>query len=329
VNAIGEGPLSNVYKLQRGNAVPSLSLDVSKDGEFSGLTTGTGYNFYSIATEAGKTYALTLNDSGAGNGIATADVSVSIYTASGSWQASADSAWSTPLCFAGEEGTMYVRVESNANGSYALKYSEYTSAPASAPVVYHYNSTSYTPWGTSSAIRWNSVPGAANYKVYRATSAEGPWDNTTLKTTTTSIYYNSTDQTANTQYWFKVVASNSNGSKETVIQRWKPVTVGTPLESTFITSNEYQWFSFEAASDKTYTVKLDDGFHSGGSYTGFRGYIRFYNNSGSTVDGLSTSNYSNTWGTPKTISGYTGTVYLRINQNSGIGAYELEVTATP
>ncbi|MDR1786993.1 MAG: fibronectin type III domain-containing protein [Treponema sp.] len=68
---------------------------------------------------------------------------------------------------------------------------------------------------SSVKIWWTSAAGASSYKVYRATSAAGPYSNIGTSTgTSTYSPYTNTGLSANTNYYYKVSAVNSAGEGE-------------------------------------------------------------------------------------------------------------------
>ena len=91
----------------------------------------------------------------------------------------------------------------SAQSNYVLAATTSNTAP-STPTNLRVTSTS----STSISLAWNTVTGAANYKVYRSTSANGTYD---LITTTTSYTYTNNSLIPNTTYYYKVAASNSYG----------------------------------------------------------------------------------------------------------------------
>ncbi len=60
---------------------------------------------------------------------------------------------------------------------------------------------------TKPHLKWDAVKGAAEYRVYRATSKSGTYS---LKYTTTNCSYTNTDSAGNTTYYYKVAAVNAN-----------------------------------------------------------------------------------------------------------------------
>ena len=72
--------------------------------------------------------------------------------------------------------------------------------PLPAPVV----SASHDIENDTISLSWNTVEGAAKYKIYRASSESGPY--TLMCTTRDTLYVNNTDITVGSPYYYKVKA---------------------------------------------------------------------------------------------------------------------------
>ena len=64
------------------------------------------------------------------------------------------------------------------------------------------------PGQTTASLTWTTVSTATSYRVYRGTSATGPW---TLVASPTVALYTDTGLTPNTTYWYTVASVNSGG----------------------------------------------------------------------------------------------------------------------
>jgi hypothetical protein len=143
------------------------------------------------------------------------------------------------------------------------------------------------------------------------------------------VIYCDKDVIVGKAYWYKVTAYNSTGETEMSdpIQSEAvpdpasvPLTMGVQAEGrlTEETDTAAAWYTFEATSGKTYRVQWNSNENSeAGNWTTKYGRIKV---SAFTADkelvNLKTdynNGAENGWSTPGTISGVSGTVYLRVN----------------
>jgi len=80
--------------------------------------------------------------------------------------------------------------------------------------------------------------------------------------------------------------------------------------------NDENWYNFKANSNQTYSLFWDDsaGVNSG-NYTCDIHVTVFRSNKSTVINGI--KDEDNAYNTPKTISGYTGTVYIRLKTHYG------------
>jgi hypothetical protein len=95
-----------------------------------------------------------------------------------------------------------------------------------------------------------------------------------------------------------------------------PITAGQWIIGEIKSRNAINWYSFEANSSRTYSLFWDDsaGANSG-NYTCDIHVTVFRSNSSTIINGI--EDEDNAYNTPKIISGYTGTVYIRIKSHYG------------
>jgi formylglycine-generating enzyme required for sulfatase activity/fibronectin type 3 domain-containing protein len=103
--------------------------------------------------------------------------------------------------------TYFYRVAANYSEGMSPRSNVFTTTIPSIPT----GITAVTASSSSITIRWSSVQGATGYRVFRSTSAAGTF--TQVGTPTTTSFTN-IELTANTTYFYRVAAANSNGVGE-------------------------------------------------------------------------------------------------------------------
>jgi hypothetical protein len=172
----------------------------------------------------------------------------------------------------------------------------------------------------------DQAPNAAAVKAQNQTAVKG----------TGQAYNGETDitvsgLTANVQYTAYIVVSDSAGNDSNVLaisgvslagsmQTAVSLAEGAWTDGASISdSTDVDWYSFEAEVGKAYAVQWNDsrgdGTYSGGAYL----YVSAYQPDGTILFDRAYSGYS----TPKTISNYSGKVYLKVAPFSGVGAYAI------
>ena len=120
--------------------------------------------------------------------------------------------------------TYYFKVSSDINGIEGPQstYAEGTTREQTIPVPGSVTASALS--SDSIQVNWNSVSGAASYKVYRGASASGTY---TLITTRTDTSYTDTGLTPLTTYFYRVSAVTSRGEGD----QSNPAQATTPAES--------------------------------------------------------------------------------------------------
>jgi len=305
----------------------SLLTTQWKDGS---VATGEA-KWYKFEATSGTSYRVQWKDEDVSADY-TAWIKVTAYQSNGTTNIStingATSGWTNPRTISGVSGTVYLKVEpysSSASyaGTYAIRF--YNPAIVVPQIPITISSISATPSQTV-VISWNSVlstSGVSGYRVYRSSSETGTYtqigaDITSYLTTR----YTDTNVSAGSTYWYKVAAYNSVGEGDKSDAKQSDTvpstSVGTELiigaaitESTLSMTTQVDWYKFTAVSGTTYNVQWADYYQKpdGSTYTGDIKVSAF------TSDGTPITSIQNTdfgWTTPKTISGVSGTVYLKV-----------------
>jgi|GEM_PF-1136613 fibronectin type 3 domain-containing protein/putative cell wall-binding protein len=105
--------------------------------------------------------------------------------------------------------TYYYKIKAmNGTGSSAFSPVASTTTALSIPSA-PANLTATPKSSSQITLSWSAVSGAASYSIYRSSSASGSYS---LLTTITATSYTNSSLTANTTYYYKVLATNSVGS---------------------------------------------------------------------------------------------------------------------
>ncbi|GHU07384.1 hypothetical protein FACS1894151_01630 [Spirochaetia bacterium] len=320
-------------------------------------------DWYKFEAVGGQAYFLTWDESRSG-GNHTCDIKVSAYQSDGSTTLNgilnADSGYSAPKIISGYTGTVYIKVEARASwdlptGTYAIKYEADTNGTmATATALTEGVFTSGTEirpagdidWYTFQAtnnqtyfLTWDGSGGSGNYtggidvSVYQSDgitaingilNASGGYSTPKIISGYTGKVYIKVKGSAGS-YIIKYEA-DTDGTKETA----DTLINGTWTSDTAISpAGDVDWYKFTAASGKTYSLTWDGGSYTGGSgnYTGYID-VSAYQSDGSTVLN-SILNATSGYSSPKTISGYTGTVYIKVRGagSGSTGTYAIKVTA--
>jgi hypothetical protein len=294
----------------------------------------------------------------------TGYIKVSAYQSDGSTVLNSilntESGYSSPSIISGYTGTVYIKVQSYSSsytGTYAIKYEADTNgtiatATTLAEGVFT-SGTAISPagdidWYTFQAtnnqtyfLTWDESGGSGNYtgnidvSVFQSDgitaingilNAGGGYSAPQIISGYTGTVYIKVKGSAGT-YIIKYEA-DTNGTKETatalVNGEW---TSGTAISP----AGDVDWYQFEAASGQTYSLTWDGkegSWYNGGSGN-YTGYIKVsaYQSDGSTaLNGI--LNTESGYSSPKTISGYTGTVYIKVQgySSSYTGTYAIKYT---
>jgi hypothetical protein len=279
--------------------------------------------WYKFSGESGKTYQVQWNTAIYGDGIKTCShVYVTAFSDNGSiFFTNIYNGWASPQMIVPNSETVYLMVTTSDSGTYAIKYFAIAELPPQEPLTI---SAAWEPGRIS--LTWNSAT-AANYYLYRSTSADGEYEKiATLKDTS----YKDTQLAGGATYYYKVSAFNSIGegtqsqavsiayaAESTIID----LTSGTSLDGSISSAGESDWYKFTADSGKTYEVKWNDSGQGDKTKTvDIR--VSAFKSDGSSIF----SNQDSAWTTPQTISNVSGTVYLRVNtySSSSTGTYAIE-----
>jgi hypothetical protein len=251
------------FSLPPSSSVTPLVSDTWTDGTISASDREVWYSF----TQNGGAYYVSWNDSYEGNAQKTCDVKVSAYTSNGGIIfAGVDSGWESPRAVTGQTGTVYLKVEAysgNSTGTYAIKYSQSGAGNLSAP---RYLNASVS--GSSITLSWNGPNNALSYKVYRSTSADGPYnviDSNITGTSGSGISYTDSGLNPGT-YYYKVSAvfSGGEGPQTPSVSR-TIITAPTGLTATASGSSQISlsWSSVSGASYyKVYRSNSSSGTYS-------------------------------------------------------------------
>jgi len=199
---------------------------------------------------------------------------------------------------------------STSGGTFSLVGSpstaSYTNTDLTANTTYYYKVAAYNSYGTSSqssylqattapaaptgltktaatsnsiSLSWNTVTGATGYYIYRSTSSTGPFTTPVGTLTTNTTSYTDTSPTANTTYYYKVAANNTNGTgdQSTYVSIVTMLAIPTglttmPGSSTSITlswnavTGATEYYIYRSTEDSNYS-KLDTGSLTTTSYT--------------------------------------------------------------
>jgi len=158
---------------------------------------------------------------------------------------------------------------------------------------------------TSITVSWSVVSGADGYNIYRSTN---PYDSYSQIGTSTSTSYTDTGLSANTFYYYIVVAHNNNGESEQSIYAW----VNTPAVETVSPDRiEYYWVNehddLATTSGYAVTVMPDTTLYITAQGTGYSGHKWYLN-------GVDTGESGNSYTFSSTAAG-KHTVSLLVEKN--------------
>jgi len=261
----------------------------------------------------------------------TSWVKVTAYQSDGTTNIStingANYGWEKPKTVSGVGGTVYLKVEPDSSsasyaGTYTIRFYDPAIVAPQIPMSISYANA--TP-GSTVIVLWNSVSdGVSGYRVYRSDAKTGAY--TQIGEDITSYLtagYTDTTVSAGSSYWYKVAAYNGigEGDKSDAKQSDRVpdadfgllLTIGASFqtEGTLSMATQVFWYKFEAESGKTYKVQWADSWEKpdGSSYTAVLRVSAFESN-GTPISGIQNNTFG--WKTPKTVSGVSGTVYIRV-----------------
>jgi hypothetical protein len=135
-------------------------------------------------------------------------------------------------------------------------------------------------------------------------------------------YYSSSYNFSTGTYAIKYTEGDSNDTKETATS----LTSGSWTSATEISpAGDVDWYTFTAASGKTYILQWDE-YGGSGNYTGSVEVSVFQSDGNTAVNNY--LNVNSGYNPPIIISGYTGTVYIKVKgyYSSNTGTYVIKYT---
>ena len=159
-------------------------------------------------------------------------------------------------------GTYFYYVAANGSNGASPNHSNEQSVSFTAPVAAPGSFTLNAPSAgtTSVALSWTASSGASSYQVVRGTSSG---NETTSLTTTTSLSYTDSPVSSGTQYFYKVIASNS-GSTPTASNE-QSVTTQTPAPAPGAPTTGTPIYQINAGSGAVAGSFVGDEFATSGS----------------------------------------------------------------
>jgi len=247
-----------------------------------------------------------------------------------------------PRTVSGVSGTVYLKVEpysSNASyaGTYTIRFYDPAIVVPQVPMSISYVSATPVP---TVVVSWDySTSGVTGYRLYRSSTETGEY--TKIGADITNYYtssYTDTSVSAGNTYWYKVAAYNSVGEGEKSDAKQSDTvpaaSVGTSLtigtektDCTISTATQVDWYTFTAVSGTTYKLQWEDhwdsstGSFSSSSYTGVV-QVSAFKSDGTPI----LRNSIEGWSYPSTVSGVSGTVYIKvIAYSTYTGTYGIKV----
>jgi fibronectin type 3 domain-containing protein len=269
--------------------------------------------WYSFTASEGSNYKVQWNTAYYGDGTQTLPYTyVSAFASNGNPIFPENSqGWANPPTVSSVSGTVYLRVEGyNDLGTYAIRYYEPAVLPPQAAITISSVSTTLVP-DPSCYISWNSVEGVTGYHLFRSTDYDSGYAQ--IGGDLTYTFYTDDSVSVDSTYYYKVAAYNDNGDGELSSAR-SGVLVVTALsndswtEGEIVASGDVHWYSFDVAEGSTYLVEWN---YNDGSYT-----LPSANVSATLADG--------SWLSLPTVSGVTGTVYLKVEAYGQTGTYAIK-----
>jgi len=339
----------------------------SKFWEEENIATG-GAKWYKFEAEEGTEYRVQWKDNNSPSEDYSAWIRVTVYRSDGTtiistYGGNNVNGYRDPKPVSGVSGTVYLKVERlYRDGKYAIRFYE----PAGMPQVFITVDSARATVVPSIAVKWyvkslsatNEI-NVSGFKVYRSNTETGTYtqigENYPITDFPLSDYQPTTDAgkiiyidknvTVGNTYWYRVSAYNSDGEEGDMSDQKQseavpgptsvPLTIGADkTEGTMDTVTQVDWYTFTAESGKTYRVQWESavdnpvGWYRGGFadiwvsvFTNDRELIDFKESYG--------NGYSSGWTTPGTVSGVSGTVYLKLDirekQTYSLGKYSIKV----
>ncbi|MHC6204665.1 CsgG/HfaB family protein [Breznakiellaceae bacterium SP9] len=333
-----------------GNSMSTATTMV--DGEWTNgakISTKGEVDWYKFEATNTKIYFLTWDDRD-GSGTYPSDIKVSAFESDGSTALNgilnADSGYSSPKTISGYTGTVYIRV-TGTTGAYIIKYDEdIDGTKETATTLVNGVFTSGTGISPAGDVDWYKFE-ATNTKIYFLTwddrdgsgtypsdikvsafgsdgiialngilNADSGYSSPRIISGYTGTVYIRVTGTTGT-YIIKY-DEDVDGTKETAIT----LTNGVWTNNTRISpTGDIDWYKFEATNTKIYFLTWDDRDGSG-TYPSDIKVSAFESDGSTALSGI--LNADSGYSSPKTISGYTGTVYIKVTGSTG--TYAIKVT---
>jgi hypothetical protein len=167
-------------------------------------------------------------------------------------------------------------------------------------------------------LSWTAVPGAAGYQLYRNTDPASGYNQ--IGGNLNTLLYVDANVYGGITYYYRVSAYNALGEGEK-----SPAVSATPLPAVSLTekvwaeeslnAGEVQWYMFTAAAGTTYRIQWNGAAPQGDGAKTLPVVVSAYTDDGALIFEDKTEG----WTTPETLSGLTGTVYLKVEGADGAG----------
>jgi len=172
-------------------------------------------------------------------------------------------------------------------------------------------------------ITWDSVLGASNYQLQRASTTEGPWQNVT--SSTNSLFADVTGLSGNSAYYFRLRAAIAWSIDDDNSSDWVtagPFTTLSPPTASLATAvwmdgnstnaNRLFWYTFDVVEGQQYFIWANTGWSGDGTTTAGTPFVAIRYNDGTLI--LTANPQFN--GAPSFTASQTGTVRLEVSFTS-------------
>jgi fibronectin type 3 domain-containing protein len=312
-SAQAEGLRSAAIQGATAGAFPPSSSTPLTIGQWTDGALSPGQTRWHTFTADGGTYYVNWIDAQSGK----ADIRVAAYTSGGDIIfEDIDRAFETPEIISGRIGTVYLRAQghdSHSSGSYAIRCSQ----------TYNFTApTGLTVTGfaaESVSLAWNGVDGASSYRVYRSNASSGPYS---MISALSGAAYADAGLPAGATYYYRVaaVSGGTEGPQSSSVQGTTfPPSSSTPLPvgqwtAGTLPAGQALWHTF-ASEGEAQELSWDDGESGNGEDCGIQ--VSAYAGDGTLI-------FADADSPPRrTISGQSGTVYLKVTGGGGSSVYAI------
>ncbi|MDR2021538.1 MAG: hypothetical protein LBQ14_12315 [Treponema sp.] len=275
--------------------------------------------WYTFSAAAGAAYRVQWNGAAPqGDGTKTLPAVVSAYTGDNTFIfENKTTGWVSPEAVSGVQGAVYLRVQGADGadaGSYALRYYN----PAELPPQEGINLSVNALPVPRNIVTWNTVPGAAGYRLYRTTDPAAGYNQ--IGGDLSGALYTDTLVLSGVTYHYRVSAYNAlgEGEKSPMVSASPPPAVSlteTVWAEGTLNAGEAQWYTFTAAAGAAYRVQWNGAAPQGDGSKTLPAVVSAYTGDGGLVFGDKTEG----WTAPETLSGLDGIVYLKVEGAGGAG----------